>query len=61
MELKFCHWICKEDPQCTAFHYDLLNEGSLAENCKIWTSEGYSGDGNQDVICFSKQAEALED
>ena len=35
-----------EDPKCTAFNYDLTNPGSIGDNCKIWTSDGLSGDGD---------------
>jgi len=55
--MKFCHQICLQDEECTAFSYNLLIPGTK-ENCIFFTKApgtGFTGDGNTNDVCFSKE------
>lgn len=48
-----CRQVCIEDENCTAFHFYLLDPGHY-NNCWIWTTSGYSGNGSHKAYCFIK-------
>lgn len=54
-EMEFCEQLCSSDPECTAFHYDM-KKADTNDNCKLWTSQKYTGDGTEGTLCFVRKA-----
>jgi len=53
-DIKACMTVCAYDPECTAFHFYLLDPGAY-NNCWIWTASGYSPDGSDKAYCYTKE------
>ena len=52
--------MCANDPNCTAFHFYLLDPGHY-NNCWIWTASGYFPNGSHRAYCYVKDADFVPD
>lgn len=50
---KGCAERCSADSECEAFQYYQADPGAY-DNCNIWKSKGYTGNGNSKSKCYNK-------
>merc|ERR1712050_778417 len=48
-----CADYCENDDECAGFQFYQNDPGAI-DNCNIWTSEGYSGNGSSTSKCYMK-------
>lgn len=54
--MKKCKKACKNDGNCMAFHWYLLDPSGYT-NCWIWTSIEYVANGSEKAYCFVRELE----
>jgi len=57
--MEFCKRLCDNDNDCQAFEYDFNNQGKTS-NCRTFSFSGYTGNGNEQAMCFLKNDEKEE-
>ena len=57
--MEFCKRLCDNDNDCQAFEYDFNNQGKNS-NCRTFSFSGYTGNGNEQAMCFLKNDEKVE-